>query len=190
MLNPISVKSNSIAPQVQGFTLIELLVTITILAIISAYAVPSFQSTIIGNAIDSSANNLQIDLNYARSEALKRGVSTTACVSTNSTSCADSGDWHLGWIIFVDQDSNNARDTNASASEDLVRVNQPTSTNTFTISTASGSAVKTIRFNRTGSSSAEGLKISPVNTTYGVGRALCLATTGRTRLTARGTESC
>ncbi|WP_395005401.1 GspH/FimT family pseudopilin [Undibacterium sp.] len=190
MFKSRNVKSSPIAPRVQGFTLIELLVTLTILAIISAYAVPTFQSMIIGNAINSSANNLQIDLNYARSEALKRGVSTTACVSTNSTSCADSDNWHLGWIIFVDQDSNNARDTNASASEDLVRVNQPTSTDTFTITTISGSAVKTIRFNRTGSSSAEGLKISPVNTTYNVGRALCLATTGRTRLTERGTESC
>ena len=38
----------------------------------------------------------------ARSEAIKRNASVTMCRSSNGTSCATSGGWQQGWIIFSD----------------------------------------------------------------------------------------
>lgn len=173
-----------------GFTLVELLVVIAIVAVLASLAAPSFRSMIVKNAVNSAASSLQADLNYARSEALKRGLSVTACVSTSTIACSNSGNWENGWIVFVDRDANNARNTAVGAGEDLVRVYQATGETAFSITTTGGSAVKTIRFNRNGGSNAEGLKLSPSDASLSVGRAICIATTGRVRLTASGVESC
>ncbi len=57
-----------------GFTLIELLVTIAVLAIILAFAAPSFVNLIENNRVTTQANTLLAAMNLARSEAVKRGL--------------------------------------------------------------------------------------------------------------------
>ena len=174
-----------------GFTLVELMVVVVIVAVLVSLAAPGFRSILLGNAVNSAAASLQADFAFARSEALKRGVSMTACVSTSTTACSDSGNWENGWILFVDRDASNSRDTAASAGEDLVRVHQSTTTEgRYQIISTGGTAVKTIRFDRTGSSNPVGLKLTPLDADLDVGRAICIATTGRIRVTAQGTESC
>jgi type IV fimbrial biogenesis protein FimT len=172
-----------------GFTLVELMVVIGIVAILASLAAPSFRGLLLSNTINSTAANLQEDLNFARSEALKRGLSVTACVSTSTVACASSGNWENGWIVFVDRDGDNVRDTAEAEQEDLIRVFQGT-VSTFQIITTGANAVQNIRFDRTGSSTARGLKLTPTDATTGIGRALCIGTTGRVRLTNQGTETC
>jgi len=88
-----------------GITLVETLVVVSILGILAAIAVPSFQSTIESNRRQAFANQLFEDLAFARSEAIKRGVRVVVCPSTDGTRCTAGIDWQVGWMVFVDLDS-------------------------------------------------------------------------------------
>ncbi len=92
-----------------GFTMLELMVTLVVLSILLGIGVPSFQSVIRNNRIASATNELVGALTYARSEAMKRGDTVTACPTVDEESCAGSNDWAKGWILFVDVDQNGAR---------------------------------------------------------------------------------
>ena len=85
-----------------GFTLIELLVTIAIMAILMAFAVPSFVQQIQSNQVVTTASKLREALSYARSEAIKRSAFVTICPSSNGTSCLSSTAWATGWLVFID----------------------------------------------------------------------------------------
>jgi type IV fimbrial biogenesis protein FimT len=79
-----------------GFTLIELMVTIVIAAILFGVAIPSFSSTITYSRLTSSANDLVLALNFARSEAVKRGQQVVVRKA--------GANWENGWQVFVDID--------------------------------------------------------------------------------------
>ncbi|WP_219062592.1 GspH/FimT family pseudopilin [Pseudomonas sp. UMAB-08] len=68
----------------KGFSLIELLVTVSVVGILAAIAVPNFQSSIQNSKADSEVSDLQRALNYARMEAINRGVSTRITPSTGT----------------------------------------------------------------------------------------------------------
>ncbi len=91
-----------------GFTLIELLVTIAVMVILITIAVPNFLTFIQGNRLTSQANDLVTALNYARSEAIKRGVRVTVCSSNDGASCLGSTTWDTGWIVFIDTNGDGA----------------------------------------------------------------------------------
>jgi type IV fimbrial biogenesis protein FimT len=80
-----------------GFTLMELMVTIAIAGILLGVAIPSFTSLISSNRLTTYANELVTALNFARSEAIKRGQPVTIKHNGNT-----SGDWSSGWTIFTD----------------------------------------------------------------------------------------
>lgn len=88
---------------VKGFTLIELMVTISIAAITMTMAIPSFIDTIRSNRLTATANEFVAALNFARSEAVKRGQQVT--ITRISTTAAQ---WESGWDVFVDSDTSNA----------------------------------------------------------------------------------
>jgi type IV fimbrial biogenesis protein FimT len=56
-----------------GFTIIELMIVVTLVAIIATVAVPSFQGLVESNRQKSTTNSVLGILNYARSEAVRRG---------------------------------------------------------------------------------------------------------------------
>lgn len=88
--------------QTAGFSLIELMVTLTIAAIVLGIAIPSFRDMAVRNQLASLNNNLISAINFARSEAVKRGVPVAICHSANKTACG--GAWSDGWIVFVNPD--------------------------------------------------------------------------------------
>ncbi len=65
------------AARCHGFTLIEMLFTVMVAVILLGAAVPSFSSAMARMRLEGTVNNLGIDLQYARSEAVRRGSSVT-----------------------------------------------------------------------------------------------------------------
>lgn len=86
----------------QGITLIELLVAMSILTILLAVGVPSFSQFTANSRLESYANTLFSHMSLARSEAVKRNARVVVCKSSDNSTCAGSGDWSQGWIVFVD----------------------------------------------------------------------------------------
>jgi type IV fimbrial biogenesis protein FimU len=60
----------------KGFTLIELLVAIAVLLVLLTLAVPMFTRVTQSTKADTEIGDLQRGLNYARLEAINRGVTT------------------------------------------------------------------------------------------------------------------
>jgi len=114
------------ARQSRGGTLIELLVTVSVLAILSSIAVPSLQSFMNTSRAVALTNELVAALNFARSEAIKRGVAVTVCKTANpdnaSPTCTTAGGWQTGWLTFTDPTNRGTVDNG----ETRLRVKQPT----------------------------------------------------------------
>ncbi|MCU0091576.1 GspH/FimT family pseudopilin [Pseudomonas koreensis] len=60
----------------KGFTLIELLVALAVFVILITMAVPAFTRSVQGSKADTEVGDLQRALNYARLEAINRGITT------------------------------------------------------------------------------------------------------------------
>lgn len=61
-----------IKPTYQGFTLIEVMIVVVIAGVLLTLAVPSFRETMDRNRLKAAVENLNGDLQFARSEAIKR----------------------------------------------------------------------------------------------------------------------
>jgi len=76
-----------------GFTLIELIITLAVLGIVLAFGVPAFNGVIENSRVTTQANTLLGAVNYARSEAVKRGET----VSLQS----EAGGFDRGWCVIL-----------------------------------------------------------------------------------------
>ncbi len=94
-----------------GLTLIELIITIAVFIVVASTAGPAIQNVMRDNRTVAQVNGLLGDLNFTRSEAIKRGTAVTICQSDNpdaappppadaSASCSnDKNGWNKGWIV-------------------------------------------------------------------------------------------
>jgi type IV fimbrial biogenesis protein FimT len=81
-----------------GFSLVELLVAMTILAILMAIAIPSYNSLILSTTATQYASSMAESALLARGEAIRRNAAVTVCVSSNGATCG-SGGWEQGWLV-------------------------------------------------------------------------------------------
>ena len=81
----------SMKDQQRGFTLIELMFTIVVMAVLLSIGVPSFRDFIRSSRMAEGTNALVGDLNFARSEAIKRNQNTTVVPL--------GGSWANGWEV-------------------------------------------------------------------------------------------
>ena len=86
-------------PLSAGFTLMELLMGIAVLAILTTLAVPAFNQFILNNRLAGQANEMVAAFQFARSEALKRGLSVQVCPSDDGENCSTA--WTDGWMVVA-----------------------------------------------------------------------------------------
>jgi type IV fimbrial biogenesis protein FimT len=98
--------SRSDAWRHRGFTLLELVVVMTIVGVLMAIAIPSYQYVITDNRVAAEVNDLLAAMQYARAEAIKEGNDVVVCSSTSGTACSGAPSWQSGWIVFSDPDNN------------------------------------------------------------------------------------
>ncbi|MCG8464347.1 MAG: GspH/FimT family pseudopilin [Xanthomonadales bacterium] len=104
-------------PQQTGFTLLELIITLTAITVVVALALPSFQNSLNRNRLATKSNDIVTAINLARNEAITRSQIAGVCPSNDGIACAN-GAWGQGWIVWTDDNGNNAFDAN-----EAVRVN-------------------------------------------------------------------
>lgn len=62
----------------RGFTLLEAMIVVAIIGIVITFAVPAYQKVIERNRIKEAAESLRADLQWMRTEAIKRSCNLTA----------------------------------------------------------------------------------------------------------------
>jgi type IV fimbrial biogenesis protein FimT len=142
---------NMSPPRASGFTVTELVMVMTIIGILAAIGVPSFKYVTVSNRISSEINALLGDMQFARSQALKQGLSVTVCASSNSTetnpTCNTGGTsnvWNTGWIVFLDSNGSGQVDPG----EQVIRVQPSFNGNDSMLSSVASYAATT--YNRLG----------------------------------------
>lgn len=93
-----------------GFTLIELMIVVTLVSILLVIAIPSFRELIQRNRVAGEINSFVSDLQFARSEAIKRGQPVSLCASADGSTCLGANTWNRGWIVFNDVNGSGTRD--------------------------------------------------------------------------------
>ncbi len=104
----------------RGVTLIEAMVTVSIAAILTTIGVPGMLELLRDTRQSSQVMAIVGHLNYARSEAVKRGYKVTVCPSDDGAVCSGKAQWQSGWITFADSNGNGAVD----AAETILRVHE------------------------------------------------------------------
>ena len=190
-------------PPRSGFTLIEMLVVIAISAILLAVGVPSFSYMVDRNRVAGEVNQMLADLALTRSEALARRGRVIMCRSADGAVCdAATTDWNLGWIVFIDNLDAASVPVGVAfqhdAAETIIRRSTRTSPQ---VAVTANPPLAGITVTADGTvflldgtpiaGSAEPLRIDFSGNDANNSRSLCIATTGRARLsTTFGAGAC
>ena len=90
-----------------GFTLVELMVVLAVLAISISVVIPAMQNIYLKETGTAQSLDFVASLNYARSEAIKRGTQTILC---KGATCDNNLNWQDGWLVFADINNNSIFD--------------------------------------------------------------------------------
>ena len=169
--------------QPYGYTLIELLITLSIVSIFSLNVFPNLSALLAQQRSAVLTNNLAGALAYARSEAITKHTTVLTCQSNNGSECNRSGNWHNGWIIFIDKNRNKQRDPD----ETLLRVYAAENNGTQATFRGSAGIRHYMKYKPSGQAFPNGSFLI-CNPNIGVGKALIMYRSGRLRLSKKQTN--
>ena len=86
-------------PVQRGVTLMEVMIVLAIVAIVLAVGVPGLREFAARNRLDGAAQDLLASLQYARSEAMRRGLEVTTFRCEPSPGVRN---WTGGWTMWFD----------------------------------------------------------------------------------------
>lgn len=104
-----------------GLALIELLAALALAALLLRLALPAYENWIASLQVMQEAQHLAASMNWARAEAIKRGVRVNICKSSTGSQCTPGSLWHGGWIMHVDADASGQLES----ASDLIRAREP-----------------------------------------------------------------
>jgi prepilin-type N-terminal cleavage/methylation domain-containing protein len=87
-----------------GLTLIEMLIAVIILTIVLAFGVPVFNDLIANTRVSAATNTLIAHLQYARSEATRRGggrVAVGPIINDTTWKTSKPKQWESGYVVAV-----------------------------------------------------------------------------------------
>jgi type IV fimbrial biogenesis protein FimT len=102
---------------IAGVTLIELMIVIVITAILLTVAIPSFRDIIDRNRLKAASENLYSDLQFAKSESIKRNQKVY--IVFNATSSSPTWSYYLTENDACDLTESNPKDTDFCGTGDL-----------------------------------------------------------------------
>jgi type IV fimbrial biogenesis protein FimT len=97
-MNTASTASGSRFARQRGITIIEIMVTLAIASVLIGLAVPAFNAFVAQRTLTAQVNDFMVAVQYARSEAGRRG--TTVSVQAVNPGTA-SNEWGPGWCVVV-----------------------------------------------------------------------------------------
>ena len=83
-------------------TLIEILITLTIASILLSYGIPNLKDFLTRQSLTTKANDILVDLVYARSEAINGGTPVSIIATPT---------WDKGWKIVTDNNGDGVLET-------------------------------------------------------------------------------
>jgi type IV fimbrial biogenesis protein FimT len=93
-----------------GFTLIDLLAVVAAVSVMLLEAAPSLGAFVNAVRLTRLSDHVVSQVDFARTEAARRNTPVVLCKSSDGFSCAGSGGWEQGWIVFHDTNRNGSLD--------------------------------------------------------------------------------
>lgn len=165
------------------------MVVVAILAVLATAAVMTFSGTVSGYRISNQANGLAHDLQFARGEAIKRGLQVGVCASSDGATCSNSASWQFGWIVFVDANNNSSFD----AGETVLRAETQNPGSNTLLADPANAGLNQVYFNRQGSTVAQPavtFQLHDPNHTAALVRCVVLVPSGRATTVNSGIGNC
>lgn len=173
----------------RGFTMIELMVVISIIAILTALATPTFTPILERWRVRQSMEEMTATLYFARSEGVKRGGGVVIAKRPNSgtcTSASTNAEWGCGWTVFADSNG----DGTQNAGEPTLQT-APAPNKTDVMLPGNGGKITVDRWGAFNGMSATAVTLTPTGKTLSdpAASVICVSSGGRVR-TVAGTGIC